>query len=122
MASQAKAADPAQRVLPGLESLPLLITSEGAAILAEQLNYDRYQTEVKRLERRINSYKYKRRKPENLEQDMRRLEEMKRFDPRFAKYAEDNPDLTLAQAKQMETTELSRAGGRNARRARRRKT
>lgn len=29
--TQAKAADPAQRNLPGLESMPLLITSEGAA-------------------------------------------------------------------------------------------
>jgi hypothetical protein len=28
--TQAKAADPAQRQLPGLESMPLLITSEGA--------------------------------------------------------------------------------------------
>jgi hypothetical protein len=30
---------------------------------------------------------------------------MKRFDPRFAKYAEDNPDLTLAEAKQLEANE-----------------
>jgi hypothetical protein len=29
--TQAKAADPKQRHLPGLESMPLLITSEGAA-------------------------------------------------------------------------------------------
>ena len=29
--------------------MPLLITSEEAAILAEQLKYDRYQSEVKRL-------------------------------------------------------------------------
>jgi hypothetical protein len=28
--------------------------------------------------------------------DQRQLEEMKHFDPRFAKYAENNPDLTLA--------------------------
>ena len=41
--TQAKAADPKQRNLPGLESMPLLVTSEGAAILAEQLKYDRYQ-------------------------------------------------------------------------------
>ena len=108
--TQEKAADPAQRSLPGLESLPLLITSEGAAVLAEQLNYDRYQTEVKRLERKITSYQYKRRKPENLEQDKHRLEEMKRFDPRFAKYSESNPDLTLAEAKQLETTELNQSG------------
>ena len=37
--------------------------------------------------------------------DQRRLEEMKRFDPRFAKYAENNPDLTLAEAKQLEANE-----------------
>lgn len=103
--TQAKAADPKQRNLPGLESMPLLVTSEGAAILAEQLRYDRYQSEVKRLEKRINSYSNLRRKPENLEMDKRRLEEMKRFDPRFAKYAEDNPDLTLAEAKQLEAAE-----------------
>lgn len=30
---------------------------------------------------------------------------MKRFDRRFAKYAEDNPELTLAEAKQFEATE-----------------
>jgi hypothetical protein len=36
--TQAKAADPAQRNLPGLASMPLPITSEGAALLAEQLN------------------------------------------------------------------------------------
>jgi len=30
---------------------------------------------------------------------------MKRFDPRFAKYAEENPELTLAEAKQLEATE-----------------
>lgn len=30
---------------------------------------------------------------------------MKRFDPRFAKYAEGNPDLTLAEAKQLEAAE-----------------
>jgi hypothetical protein len=117
--THAKAADPVQRSLPGLESLPLLITSEGAAILAEQLNYDRYQTEVKRLEKRIDSYKYKRRKPENLEEDMRRLDEMKRFDPRFAKYSENNPELTLGQAKQMETTNLN-PGNQTGRRSRRR--
>ena len=102
---QAKAADPAQRQLPGLESMPLLITSEGAAILAEQLNYEKYRTEVARLEKRINSYNYKRRKPEYLEQDKRQLEEMKRFDPRFAKYSETNPDLTLVAAKQLEASE-----------------
>jgi len=103
--TQAKAADPAQRQLPGLESMPLLITSEGAAILAEQLNYEKYRAEVARLEKRISSYGYKRRKSEHLEQDKRRLEEMKRFDPRFARYSEKNPDLTLAEAKKIETTE-----------------
>jgi hypothetical protein len=103
--TQAKAADPAQRQLPGLESMPLLITSEGAAILAEQLNYEKYRVEVARLEKRINSYNYKRRKPEHLEQDKRQLEEMKRFDPSFAKYSETNPDLTLVEAKQLEATE-----------------
>jgi hypothetical protein len=39
---------------------------------------------------------------------------MKRFDPRFAKYAEENPDLTLAEAKQLEaaeTPERSKKGG-----------
>jgi hypothetical protein len=89
--TQAKASDPAQRQLPGLESMPLLITSEGAAILAEQLNYEKYRGEVARLERRINSYNYKRRKLEYLEQDKRQLAEMKRFDPRFAKYSETTP-------------------------------
>lgn len=103
--TQAKAADPAQRQLPGLESMPLLIASEGAAILAEQLNYKKYRTEVARLEKRINSYNYKRRKPENLEQDKRQLEEMKRFNPRFAKYSATNPDLTLVEAKQLEAIE-----------------
>ena len=43
-------------------------------------------------------------------QDKRRLEEMKRFDPRFAKYAEDNPDLTLAEAKQLEANEPPKRG------------
>lgn len=100
--TQAKAADPKQRNLPGLESMPLLVTSEGAAILTEQLKYDRYQSEIKRLEKRIKSYSNRRRKPENLEMDKRRLEEMKRFDPRFAKYAENNPDLTLAEAAKLE--------------------
>ena len=103
--TQAQAADPKQRNLPGLESMPLLITSEGAAILAEQLNYEKYRAEVARLEKRINSYSYKRRKSENLEQDKRQLQEMKRFDPRFAKYSETNPDLTLAEAKKIEATE-----------------
>jgi hypothetical protein len=102
--TQTKAADPSQRQLPGLESMPLLITSEGAAILAEQLNYEKYRAEVARLEKRINSYNYKRRKPEHLEQDNRQLEEMKRFDPRFAKYSETNPNLKLVEAKQLEAT------------------
>lgn len=57
--------------------MPLLITSEGAAVLAEQRNYERYQSEVKRLEKRIKSYSNRRRKPENLAMDQRRLEEMK---------------------------------------------
>jgi len=108
--TQAKAADPAQRQLPGLDSMPLLITSEGAAILAEQLNYEKYRGEVARLERRINSYSYKRRKPEYLEQDKRQLAEMKRFDPRFAKYSETNPNLTLVEAKQLESSEPPRRG------------
>jgi len=108
--TQAKAADPAQRQLPGLESMPLLITSEGAAILAEQLNYEKYRGEAARLEKRINSYRYKRRKPEHLEQDKRQLEEMKRFDPRFAKYSETNPDLTLVEAKQLESSEPPKRG------------
>lgn len=110
--TQAKAADPKQRHLPGLESMPLLITSEGAAILAEQLKYDRYQSEVKRLEKRIKSYSNRRRKPENLALDQRRLEEMKRFDPRFAKFAESNPDLTLAEAKKLEEEEPPAPKGR----------
>lgn len=108
--TQARAADPTQRQLPGLESMPLLITSEGAAILAEQLNYEKYRAEVGRLERRINSYEYKRRKPEYLEQDKRQLEEMKRFDPRFAKYSETNADLTLVEAKQLEASEPPKRG------------
>ena len=103
--NQAKAADPTQRRLPGLESMPLLITAEGAAILAEQLNYEKYRAEVRRLAKRIDSYNYKRRKPEHLEQDKRQLEEMKRFDPRFAKYSRTNPDLTLGEAKQREANE-----------------
>jgi hypothetical protein len=103
--TQAKSADPAQRHLPGLESMPLLITSEGAAILAEQLNYEKYRAEVERLEKRINSYAYKRRKSEHLEQDKRQLEEMKRFDPRFAKYSQKNLNLTLAEAKTIEATQ-----------------
>jgi hypothetical protein len=115
--TQAKAADPKQRNLPGLESMPLLITSEGAAILAEQLKYDRYQSEVKRLEKRIKSYSNLRRKPENLEMDQRRLDEMKRFDPRFAKYAESNPDLTLAEAKQLEAAEPPKGGSRRAKKS-----
>jgi hypothetical protein len=114
--AQAKAADPAQRQLPGLESMPLLITSEGAAILAEQLNYEKYRAEVARLEKRINSYNYKRRKPEHLEQDNRQLEEMKRFDPRFAKYSRTNPDLTLAEAKQLEATKPAEPPKRRRRR------
>ncbi|HYW48641.1 MAG TPA: hypothetical protein VE959_37600 [Bryobacteraceae bacterium] len=104
---QAKAADPAQATLPGLESMPLLVTSEGAAILSQQLIYDAYQTEWKRLERKINSYKYKRRKPENLEHDIQRLAEMKQFDPRFAQYSEKDPDIPLWKAKEMELKELS---------------
>jgi hypothetical protein len=113
--TQAKAADPAQRQLPGLESMPLLITSEGAAILSEQLNYEKYRVEVERLEKRINSYNYKRRKPEHLEQDKRQLEEMKRFDPRFAKYSERNPDLTLVEAKHLEAAEASKRGRKRGR-------
>jgi hypothetical protein len=108
--TQAKAADPAQRQLPGLESMPLLITSEGAALLAEQLNYEKYRGEVARLERRINSYNYKRRKPEYLEQDKRQLAEMRRFDPRFAKYSETNPELTLVEAKQLESSKPPKRG------------
>jgi hypothetical protein len=68
-----------------------LSPSEGAAILAEQLKYDRYQSEVKRLEKRFNSYSHARRKPENLEQDKRRLEEMKRFDPTIREVLGDEP-------------------------------
>jgi len=114
---QAKAADPKQRHLPGLESMPLLITSQGAAILAEQLKCDRYQSEVKRLEKRIKCYSNRRRKPENLAMDQRRLEEMKKLDPRFAKYPENNPDLTLAEAKQLEAAEppAPRKGGQTRR-------
>jgi hypothetical protein len=97
--TQAQAADPAQGTLPGLESMPLLVSSEGAAILSQQLIYVRYQSEWKRLERKINSYKYKRRKPENLEDDKRRLEQMKRFDPRFARYSAEDPDYPCGRRK-----------------------
>jgi hypothetical protein len=117
--AQAKAADPARRKLPGLESMPLLVTSEGAAILSEQLIYNGYQTELKRLERKIESYKYKRRKPENLEQDLKRLTEMKTFDPRFAKYSKDKPDLTLAEAKVIEAEEVKPHKKRKRKNARR---
>lgn len=106
--AQAKAADPEQRKLPGLESMPLLIPSEGAAILSEQLVYKGYHTVLNRLERKINSYQYKRRKPEHLEDDLRRLAEMKAFDPRFEKYSKDNPELTLKQAKDLEAAEPTR--------------
>jgi len=44
--------------------------------------------------------------------DQRRLEEMKRFDPRFAKYAENNPDLTLSEAKKLEENEPAAPKGR----------
>jgi len=104
--AQAKAADPAQRRLPGLESMPLLITSEGAAILSEQLVYNGYKIEEKRLERKIKSYKYKRRTPENLEEDLKRLAEMKTFSPRFARYSKENPELTLEKAKEIEAAEV----------------
>ena len=46
-------------------------------------------------------------KPENLELDKRRLEEMKRFDPRFAKRAEANPEITLGEVIQMESAQSS---------------
>jgi hypothetical protein len=119
---QAQAADPAQATLPGLESMPLLVTSEGAAVLSQQLIYDAYQTEWKRLERKINSYKYKRRKPENLEQDIRRLAEMKQFDPRFAQYSAKDPEIPLWKAKEMESKESSAQSNRPVRQTRRRKT
>jgi hypothetical protein len=105
--AQAQAVDAAQGTLPGLESMPLLVTSEGAAILSQQLIYDSYQTEWKRLERKINSYKYKRRKPENLEQDIQRLAQMKQFDPRFAQYSAGDPEIPLWKAKEMELKELN---------------
>jgi hypothetical protein len=102
---KAAVTDPEQRTLPGLESMPLFINSGGAAILAEQLDYQRYQTELTRLDRRIKSYDAKRRKPENLEADKKQLAEMKTFDPRFAKYSKKNPELTLVEAKRMEAGE-----------------
>jgi hypothetical protein len=46
----------------------------------------------------------------HLEQDKRQLAEMKRFDPRFAKYSETNPDLTLVEAKQLESSEPPKRG------------
>jgi hypothetical protein len=45
--SQSLAANPKQQVLEGLESMPLLVTADGAAILSESLIYDKYQNEMK---------------------------------------------------------------------------
>ncbi|MGJ5814468.1 hypothetical protein [Paludibaculum fermentans] len=100
--ARTRPADSAQLSLPGLESLPLLVLSDRTAIFAQQLVYDRYRAELRRLERKIESYKYKRRKSEYLEQDIRQLEEMKRFDPRFSQYAAEDPGLTLGEAKRRE--------------------
>ena len=114
--AQAQTADPDQQILPGMESvpipgleaMPLLVTAEGAAILSRQITYERYQAEMNRLERQIKSYKYKRRKPEKLEQQEQQLLEMKQFDPRFAKYSEADPELQLDDAKKMELKESTR--------------
>jgi hypothetical protein len=118
---QAQAADPAQGTLPGLESMPLLVTSEGAAILSQQLKYEGYQTEWKRLERKINSYRYKRRKPENLKEDIQRLAQMKQFDPRFEQYSADDPEIPLCKAKEMELKELSAPSNRRGHQAKHQK-
>jgi hypothetical protein len=84
------------------------VSSERAAILSRQLTYQGYQEEVKRLERRIDSYNYKRRNPEKLERDRQQLKQMKEFDPRFAKYSEVDPDLQLEKAKEIELKESKR--------------
>ena len=41
---------------------------------------------------------------------------MKRFDARFAKFAESNPDLTLAEAKKLEEEEPPAPKGRKGKR------
>ncbi len=71
------------------------VTSNGCAV-------DRYQSEV-----RIKSYSNRRRKPENLAMDQRRLEEMNASTPAspLREVCEDNPDITLAEAKQREAGE-----------------
>ena len=102
--------------------MPLLVTSEGAAVLSQQLIYDAYQPEWKRLERKIHSYRFKRRKPENLEQDIRRLAEMKQFDPRFAQYSATDPAIPLWKAKEMESKESSAQSSRPPRQTKRKKT
>lgn len=89
--------------------MPLLIPSERAAILSAELDYAMYQSVVKRLERKIQSYRYPRRAPENLESDRRQLAQMKGFDPRFARLSAENPELTLRRAKEMEQESLGRS-------------
>ena len=123
--AQLQAADPNQSKLPGmastplegLESMPLLVTAEGAAVISRQLVYERYHTEVTRLERRINSYGNKRRKPENLAADIERLKQMKAFDPRFAQYSAEDPDLPLWKAKELEAKESKHEPGRPERKS-----
>jgi hypothetical protein len=117
--AQAQAPDSAQGTLPGLESMPLLVSSQGAAVLSQQLVYAGYQSEWKRLERKINSYKYKRRKPENLEDDIRRLKQMKQFDPRFAHYSAEDPELPLWKAKELERKDASASSKRRGRQTKR---
>lgn len=98
--------------LPGLEAMPPLVTAEGSATLSRQLTYESYLAEMKRLDRRIKSYRYRRRKPENLKQDQERLMQMKQFNPRFAQFAKVDPALILEKAKDLEGKESRRSAKR----------
>lgn len=84
--------------LEGMEAMPAVIGSDGVALVTRHLNIQQYRAEERRLETKIRSYGYPRRKPARLEDDKKQLREMKKFDPRFAKYSAGDPDLELWKA------------------------
>ena len=61
------------------------------------------------MEVKIKSYSYARRADVHLQREKKQLREMKRFDPRFARYSAGEPSLPLWKAKELDAERLQTA-------------
>jgi hypothetical protein len=99
-------ADDRQFLLPGFKRLEQYVKLGDKYVATAKLLLSEYRVLIAECERRIDSYQYARRSSKAEKRDRELLRELHKFDPVFARLAEQDPDLTLERAKDLSEKHL----------------